>query len=177
MDIEFVEGNQDLLDWISPLWTKLNAYHRRNSHQFIVYYSRLTFQQRKAILLDKAQNGMMRVDLVRLKEEDDYVAYSVTTISSTHEGEIDSLFVAEPYRKNGIGEALMQRGLVWLDRHQVKVRRVAVETGNEDAFGFYQRYGFFPKHIILEQVDQKQLVIIEGSGEVKNGSTRSRKKK
>jgi len=177
MDIEFVEGNQDLLDWISPLWTKLNAYHRRNTHQFVAYYSQLTFQKRKTVLLAKAQNGMLRVDLVRLKEEDDYIAYSVTTISSTNEGEIDSLYVAEPYRKNGLGEALMQRALVWLDRHRVKIKRVTVAAGNEEAFGFYQRYGFFPKLTTLEQIDQKQLVIPEGAGAVKNGTTRSRKKK
>ena len=177
MDIEFVEGNQSLLDWISPLWTKLNAHHRRKTRHFVAYYSQLTFQKRKAALLAKAQDGMMRVDLVKLKDGDDYIAYSVTTISAAREGEIESIYVDEAYRKNGIGEALMQRALVWLDRHRIKVRRVSVAAGNEDALDFYARYGFYTKLTTLEQVDRKQLVIAEGDGEAKPAAKRARKKK
>ncbi len=177
MDIEYVEGNQTLLDWIKPLWTRLNTYHRNKSHHFVAYYSRLTFTQRKAVLIAKALNGMMRVDLVKLKETDQYFAYSVTTISADHEGEIESIYVDEPYRHMGVGDALMKRSLDWLERHNVKVRRVAVANGNEEAVDFYLRYGFYPKMIVLEQVDQKLLVQPEGIVESKHGSTRTRKKK
>lgn len=178
MDIEFVEGNQTLLDWIKPLWTRLNTYHRHKSVNFVAYYTRLTFPQRKASLINKALDGLMRVDLVKLKEADPYIAYSVTTISAAHEGEIESIFVDEPYRRMGVGDALMKRSLEWLERHTVKVRRVAVANGNEEAAEFYQRYGFYPKMIILEQVDQKLLVQQpEGLAESKHGSPRARKKK
>ncbi len=177
MDTEFIEGNQDLLDWISPLWTKLNAYHRRKTRQFVVYYNQLTFQQRKAGLLVKAQNGLMRVDLVRLKEKDNYIAYSVTTISAAHEGEIESLFVDEPYRRMEIGKNLMVRSLEWMDRHKVKVKRLAVAGGNEETIDFYQRFGFYSKLTILEQVDESHGLTPEGTGATKNGTKRPRKKK
>jgi GNAT superfamily N-acetyltransferase len=166
MDIEFIEGNQDLLDWISPLWAKLNSYHRHKSRHFAAYYDRLTFQQWKAILLAKAQNGLMRVDLVRLKDEDDYIGYSVTTISAANEGEIESLFVIEPYRKQGIGHALMQRAINWLDRHRVKVRRLAVAVGNDKTLAFYEQFGFYPKFFTLEQVEQK--FVLGGEGAIDN---------
>jgi ribosomal protein S18 acetylase RimI-like enzyme len=177
MDTEFIEGNQDLLDWISPLWTKLNAYHRRKSRQFVVYYNQLTFQQRKAVLIAKAQNGLMRVELVRLKEADNYFAYSVTTITATHEGEIESLYVDEPFRRMGIGKDLMTRSLEWLDRHKVKVKRLAVAGGNEETIDFYQRFGFYPKLTLLEQADQFQRLTPDGTAETKNGTKRPRKKK
>ncbi len=168
MDIEFVEGNQDLLDWISPLWAKLNSYHRRKSRHFAAYYDRMTFQQRKAILLAKAQNGLMRVDLVRLKDEDDYIGYIVTTISAANEGEIESLFVIEPYRKQGIGHALMQRAINWLDRHRVKVRRLVVAVGNDKALDFYEQFGFYPKYYSLEQAEQKFVLGGEGAIDSEN---------
>jgi ribosomal protein S18 acetylase RimI-like enzyme len=176
IDIEFVEGNQDLLDWVSPLWAKLNAYHRRKSVNFVGYYSRLTFPQRKAILLGKAQNGLMRVELVRQKEADQYIAYSITAISAAREGEIESLYVDEAYRGKGIGDELMKRSLTWLDRHAIKVRRATVAAGNEEAADFYRRYGFFLKTMVLEKVNEKQLVQPEAEPEVKHAK-RPRKKK
>ncbi|MEJ5310168.1 MAG: hypothetical protein WHX52_10370 [Anaerolineae bacterium] len=47
---------------------------------------------------------------------------------------------------------LMQHALDWMYARSVPIKRVLVAAGNEEAFGFYARYGFWPRHIVLQQV-------------------------
>ena len=68
-------------------------------------------------------------------------------------GEIDSIFVLQGYRF-GIGEQLMQKGLQWMDEMGAEKIVVNVAAGNEQAFGFYEKHGFYPRRTMLEQIKE-----------------------
>lgn len=46
----------------------------------------------------------------------------------------------------------MQRALHWMDEMQAGTKILIVGVGNEEVLSFYSRYGFYPKHITVEQV-------------------------
>ncbi len=80
------------------------------------------------------------------------VAYCVSTINSQRVAEVDSIYVREEYRSLGIGDQLMKRSLEWMDEKGAKRKKILVTAGNQDALSFYQRYGFKPRRVILEQI-------------------------
>jgi len=61
--------------------------------------------------------------------------------------------VDENFRKIGIGGSFIQRALECLEENAVNRKRVNVAVGNEQVLRFYQKYGFYPRAIILEQRD------------------------
>lgn len=91
------------------------------------------------------------MDLVKLKDNPCYIGYCISSIDQKHIGEIESIFVDEEFRHQGFGHHLMQKALAWMEKEQVKSKIVGVVYGNESAFPFYARYGFFPSATILRQ--------------------------
>lgn len=94
---------------------------------------------------------MLRIDLARRWESEKYVGYCISTIDEKKVGEIESIFVEEAFRNDGIGGRLMQKTLDWMDAEQVRMKRVCVVVGNENAYPFYTKYGFFPRTSVLVQ--------------------------
>ena len=45
----------------------------------------------------------------------------------------------------------MKKALAWMDEKGAVKKVVAVAAGNEQAFNFYERYGFVPRKTVLEQ--------------------------
>ena len=43
----------------------------------------------------------------------------------------------------------MKKALEWLDKMKVKETIIAVGDGNEEAFKFYEKFGFYPRVTIL----------------------------
>jgi len=66
-------------------------------------------------------------------------------------GEVESLFVDKANRSAGIGTVLVTRGLAWMDSCEVIRKRVSVGNGNESAWAFYRKFGFYPRMAMLEQ--------------------------
>jgi ribosomal protein S18 acetylase RimI-like enzyme len=150
--IEYLELDPDNLDAVKPLWEKLNEHHRRKS-RFRALYAGLTFERRKAGLLERSAAGTAKVDLVKDGETAECVAYCISEISADgRTAEIESIFVDPRYRGGRIGDTLMKRALAWMDSRGVTTKTMVVADGNEDVLAFYSRYGFFPKFILLEQV-------------------------
>jgi ribosomal protein S18 acetylase RimI-like enzyme len=79
------------------------------------------------------------------------VGYCVCSITREKVGEIESIFVEAEYRSRGIGTGLMKQALEWMDRSGAEKKRVFVADGNEQAYGFYRRFGFSPRMMMLEQ--------------------------
>jgi diamine N-acetyltransferase len=150
--IEFVESDERGLEWIEPLWQQLREHHQQRSRNFAGRYAHFPFEQRRQTLLEKAREGSLHIDLARDPDSGAWVGYCVSSLSAGQEGEIESLCVDGAYRGQGIGEGLMQRALDWLDRSGAAVKRLSVAAGNEEAFSFYARFGFYPKSTILEQI-------------------------
>jgi ribosomal protein S18 acetylase RimI-like enzyme len=57
--------------------------------------------------------------------------------------EIKSIYVVTNYRKLGIGNCLVKKALRWLDQKGAIEKIVEVAAGNEKAWEFYEKYGFF----------------------------------
>ncbi len=112
----------------------------------------MTFEGRKNDLLKKAAVGCMRVDIAIDEANEVAVGYTVSTVNSEKTGEIESIFVSEAYRGMGIGEILIEKALVWMDQKGAVAKIVEVSVGNEQAIGFYSKYGFLPRKTVLKQV-------------------------
>jgi ribosomal protein S18 acetylase RimI-like enzyme len=146
----YISGNVSLIDKIKPLWEELNQQHLSLSPYFKDYYLTLTFQDRKKAILQRSLGGDVRVDLA-LDSSGKLIGYCVTSIDNLATGEIDSIFVNPQYRKQGIGRALMEKALEWLNSKGVKKKIVSVAVGNEQVYRFYSRFGFLPRRTLLEQ--------------------------
>ena len=67
-------------------------------------------------------------------------------------GELDSIFIEESYRLQGIGMTLISRAIAWLDAYGAIRKRVSVANGNGEALEFYRKFGFYPRMTVLEQI-------------------------
>lgn len=143
-------GGSELLDETAGLWEQLNRHHATLSPHFAEHYERKTFAERRAGLLCKAEGGSLHVELA-LDQLGDVVGYCVSTVDPALVGEIDSLFVLPSWRGMALGHTLITRSLDWLREQGVQRTRLSVAAGNEQAFGFYAKHGFFPAKTILEQ--------------------------
>jgi len=151
VNVIYISGGRNLLDKIKPLWQELNKHHLNLSSHFKDYYQALMFEDRKRAILQQADGGELRVDIA-LNAQDEPVGYCVSTLNPSKAGEIASIFVAVNCRHLGIGDTLMRKTLAWMDSKGAISKIVEVGAGNEQAFGFYQRYGFFPRKTVLKQV-------------------------
>ncbi len=140
------------LDVIRPLWNRICEHHRIRARTFRAFFEHTTFDDRKAYFVRCAAAGYLRVDLACDPAAGRSVGYCVTSLSADRTGEIESLYVDEAYRSQGIGTALVRRALAGLDENGSVENRVAVAEGNEEAFPFYRKFGFYPRRTVLEQV-------------------------
>ncbi len=151
MAIVYVTGGAELLDAVGLLWEKLNAHHAARSPYFAEDYAVRTFAERKAGLLKHPKSTLFRVELARDTETGHDVGYCVSLVTEDA-GVVESIFIEADYRRQGIGDTLMQHALDWMDGYNVPMKQVVVAVGNEEAFGFYVRYGFQARHTVLQQV-------------------------
>jgi GNAT superfamily N-acetyltransferase len=154
-EIYWLTGGEELLDRVKPLWEELNVHHRMHSPYFADRFAHFTFDQRMGGLLSKAHAGALRIDLVIDNCTSSDVGYCMTTLDGEGVGEVESLYLEPEYRKFGLGDALMERALTWLTDRGAKKTILGVAWGNEEVLGFYARYGFYPRTIILEQKPQE----------------------
>jgi len=150
--IRYIFGDEKLLDDIKELWEALNEHHKEKSLHFKEFYNNFSFEARKADLSKQAQKSHMRVIISFDDAVQKSAGYCISSVDNDNTGEIESIFVLQGYRGFGIGEELMLRGLQWMDEMGAVKKVVNVAAGNEQAFGFYERYGFYPRKTILEQV-------------------------
>lgn len=99
-------GSTELLDSIAQLWKELNQLYADKSVYFSDFYRGFTFADRKRDLIQKAKTSDLWVALC-LNASFDPVGYCVAT-DQAGEGEIESIYVIDAYRSQGIGTALMR---------------------------------------------------------------------
>jgi diamine N-acetyltransferase len=143
--VTYLELGPESIEIIRTLWEGLNAHHLVRSPNFRDHYEQMTFDVRKKDLLKKE-----RLQIILAVRDGNPVGYCVCTISAEYDGEIDSIFVEDSYRRSGIGEELMTRAIAWLDAGGAKKKIVAVASGNEAAIPFYESFGFVPRMTVLE---------------------------
>jgi ribosomal protein S18 acetylase RimI-like enzyme len=148
-NIVYSSGGVELLEPIQPLWEKLNQHHALVSPHFAADFQGKTFDGRKAALLEKYADGEMRIDIAHAQGEN--IGYLISAITSEGVGEIESIYIDEGFRGQAIGDELMRRALAWLDEQNVHTKVIDVAVGNERAYAFYARFGFFPRVVTLKQ--------------------------
>ena len=144
--------DEAMLDEIRELWEALNQHHGQVSEKFKSHYENFSFESRKRTLLLKAKNGRLRIEVAVDQESMKNVGYCVSRIEFSGDAEMESLYVEENYRGLGIGELLLRNAINWMDEMGAHTKTVSVAVGNEKAFGFYQRFGFYPRKTQLEQI-------------------------
>ena len=154
--IEYIEKDKTDLDLVGPLWEKLNTHHKVRSLNFAEHFDKMTWDKRKSELLDKCNNGAMLIHLAKDNKTGALIGYCVSTINDKKQAELESIYIEESYRRDGIGSNFMKRALKWMEGQAAARKVIAVAAGNEEAFPFYERYNFYPRASILEQVETKE---------------------
>lgn len=149
---EYMEIDSANLDLIATLWNKLREHQRDLSPRFSDHYEKRNCKSRKTELLQKPESGSFHADVVIDQSMKKIIGYCVSTISPDIQGCLESVYVEPEYRNSGIGDRLMRQALQWMDEKQATTKTLTVGIGNERVFGFYSRYGFFPKLITVELV-------------------------
>jgi len=154
MGIGYSIVDEEDIDIVAPLWEKLNKHHEKISRHFGYDYPDRNWINRKNELLREAADGKIRIDLARDNDNERVVGYCISSIKREGMGEIDSIFVEPDYRRNGIGDNLINSALQWLKSKATKKIIVQVLVGNEEAHPFYNRHGFFPRTTVMMQIDE-----------------------
>lgn len=141
-NIDFEYGSFNILTRIKPLWTKLNEHHYENSKNESERFKKFTFEHRMEIFRKKGtERDFLVIIAIDVRTGED-VGYCVSCVGGD-EGEIESLFVLEEYRGKSIGDAFMEKSIEWLKKRGGVKISIKVAEGNENAFGFYEKYGFY----------------------------------
>ncbi len=137
--------SRDEINGIKTLWENLNAHHLSRSIHFKGHFSKLTFEKRIGDLKKRDR-------FVTFVAEDngESIGYCIATVDGLA-GEIDSVFVDELHRGKRVGEKLMWLAIEWLESHQCETIRVSIAEGNENVLGFYRRFGFAQRFIVMQK--------------------------
>lgn len=146
-EVTYEIGNVGNIDEVRELWGELNKVHIEKSLYFEEYYAGLTFEDRKRLLQKKADQGA--VFIVLACDGERKVGHCIAGFEGGI-GTIESLFVKPEYRRARVGSELMGRALDWLKGNDPCRINLMVAVGNEEAFGFYERYGFKPRATELQ---------------------------
>jgi diamine N-acetyltransferase len=146
---EIIELSSSEIETIKPLWELLCKHHEASSTHFKVRYQKMKFEDRIAGYLHKTSK---KIDVAIIPDTKKAIGYCLSSVFSEDGelvGEIDSLFVLPEFRHIGVGNALMNRAIEWLNKQNVARKKIIVAEGNEQAFGFYARYGFYHQANVL----------------------------
>jgi ribosomal protein S18 acetylase RimI-like enzyme len=149
-NIEYSVTDAKDLDIIEPLWDKLIVHHRERATYFRKMLENIDFDKRKQQLLEKDK---IRIDLACDAGTEQLIGYCVSTINNKKQGEVESIYVEEDYRRNGIAGNLFKEALLWMDDMSAERKVLVVATGNEEVLPFYEKYGFYSRSIVMEQVE------------------------
>jgi ribosomal protein S18 acetylase RimI-like enzyme len=147
-----ISGGKELIDLTETLWKKLNSLHKSKSTYFPNFFDNFTFEMRKKGLLEKAERGKIKIELVKIANNN-IIGYSISTIDNNNNGEIDSIYIDENYRSLKMGKKLMKNAINWLNENNVKSKSICVVFGNDDATEFYKTLGFYPQMLVFGEIE------------------------
>ena len=145
-DFRIITGSCELLDRVEPLWKELNAFHMAIGRSFSADLAEHSFDKRKRESIDRARELHISIALDMVD-----IGYCICSIHGDGIGEIDSHYVKKEYRSKGLGKKLTEVALQWLDKNNARKKVISVLEGNKEALVFYERFGFHPRNIELEE--------------------------
>jgi ribosomal protein S18 acetylase RimI-like enzyme len=149
-NIEYTSGGEEVLDKARELWEKLNQLHATSSPNFEGHYTGQTWIKRRGEIYSRSRKAGIRVELAYAGSDRRLVGFCIAYVTKENEGELDSIYVEEEFRNTGMGDRFMIAALNWFRYQGASRVKIAVETGNEEVIHFYQRHGFSPRAIVLE---------------------------
>ena len=132
MSIELIERDIEELNSIGPLWRQLNEIHKAKSVNFGRVYEYYTFEKRMEGLIAGFPKGKQLLNILINTETNEDIGYCLSTIEDGA-GEIESIFIKPEYRRQHLGERLM---------NSVRNITIGVVYGNDEALPFYRHCGF-----------------------------------
>ncbi|MBY9078056.1 GNAT family N-acetyltransferase [Paenibacillus sp. HN-1] len=156
MKIEYVVTDLTSLALIQPLWERLRDHHASLSDHFSEQLSRNTFEARSRDLLDKSKQGQLKIIIAHDTDTKMAVGYCISSINEARQGEIDSIYLLDAYRGEGIGDTLMRETLDWFQDNGIRDIGISVLYGNEQVLRFYAKYGFYPRAYLLKNGSDKK---------------------
>lgn len=142
--MKYTKIKREQINLIEPMWVELNQHHRDSTRQFRDYYDTNTFSKRKKALLAKDELFILVVE-----DGSALVGFCVASINLGI-GEIDSLYLKPESRTQGLGGSMLGMATRWLTEQGLESARLSVGEGNEAVIGFYRKYGFKQRAIMLE---------------------------
>ena len=137
------------LELLGPLWDELNEHHLRGSDHFKAWFRDYTFEKHVAMRIRGKDCLAQAVESDGRRE-----AFCISTMDGISRGEIDSLYVREEYRRRGMGRLLVESSLSWFEERRAAEVTISTAGGNEEVFGFYAKFGFFPSCHTLRAGDE-----------------------
>ena len=149
-EISLLTGGPELVDRIEPFWWQLRQYHADLPTIWRSSLLEVSFEARRSQLLANAAQELLVV-LASTGGED--VGYCLGTIDK-EVGQVNSIFVADTHRRQGVGHAMMLRTMDWFKEKSVTTIVVDILVGNDEVQAFYASYGFHPRSVRLQKTNE-----------------------
>ena len=154
-NIIYEESGKEGLILIEELWNQLREHHICHARYLWKQLQMKNFSERRDEILKMNEGREILTHLARVENTGKLIGFCVSSAATGDYGEIESLFVSPEYRFRGIGSTLMNRACSWLNEMNTNENRVGICEGNEDAFKFYERFGFYlRRHILLKEAKE-----------------------
>ncbi len=155
--LEIISGSDELLDVIRPLREGLFRHHAKLTEHFASDFSLEKIDETENGLLACSRRGGLHIAVAQTKDGAHHVGFCITRILADKTGDIFSMFVDEAYRGLGIGQKLMMDALRYLNQKGVDTINTHVLYGNEKVLSFYQKFGLYPRTIVLRRYNADKL--------------------
>ena len=133
------------LDLIETIWNKNKEYHKDHSEYFKIKNGTEQFSKRKVVL-----ESLEDLRVIVVENENVQIGFCIASYDNER-GTIESLYIEEEYRRQGIGTRLIKEQLKWFEEKGCKRIKVSTIYGNTTAIEFYKKFDFLPRAIILEK--------------------------
>ena len=145
--IRYRIGGVEQIDVTEPLWHKQKAYHLKIDTINPECFDGIEFNTRMQQLKDKAEE--LITVLAEDPETEQVIAYCLATINAVKLGEVDSVYVEDLYRGQGIGTELMRIALNWMEENKASKTKIHVLEVNQQALKLYRTLGFKVRQLEL----------------------------
>ncbi|MDD1724596.1 MAG: GNAT family N-acetyltransferase [Methanospirillum sp.] len=142
------------LDDIRDIWTLLRDHIAACSEHFSGRIKEREFEERKQDILRRNAGRVIRTFIASRRDSSEDVGYCICSAARRSYGEIESIFVREEYRNQGIGTDLMNHAISWITEMDITDLHVHVTVGNETTLPFYKKFGLYPRQYLLSKPDE-----------------------
>jgi ribosomal protein S18 acetylase RimI-like enzyme len=147
VDFRIRKATQDDTGAIVELWNELMDFHKKQDRRF----TRSADGHKRFAEFVSGRIAHETSCVLIAEQQDEIVGYCLAAISKyppvyEHQeyGMIFDLAVTENFRRQGIGQTLVETALQWFSEQKISRVEVRVATANEISTAFWKEMGFVP---------------------------------